>query len=416
MGFAWSPAIAQGISMTLAKLAIERAGYQAVSPLADKSEIPPFWEVRDEQGNVKGYVIAYLDNMMMVMDDVNHRDTLRRELTSVLADARVVVKEAPGARDGMINGPDEEHTATFLGVTFRTQDHRVMWKHADASKWQAMTVHARMRRRQVAAIVGTLMWHWAVEGVPLGSVRDVSQIARRLGGDPEESWDTYIDLTAGEMEVLRHRLGIMREAGETWQQRREQPFGFSELRLVASDSSGKKGAYVVVEAPVEILVDETKRKSFLEALTLTGTTQHSWKWTKAESDGTSTYINRLETKAAVAGVIQATFHRQDGQGDDWCLVIAAIDNSVACCALSNFAYPADEVTEVNLLHCSKVWHKARVKMIPVQVRSAEQPADELSRDRDTDLGKLKECLESICRTVGRQRGDLLGFCNFGATS
>eukprot|EP00388_Colpodella_angusta_P001656 GDKJ01005127.1.p1 GENE.GDKJ01005127.1~~GDKJ01005127.1.p1 ORF type:complete len:333 (-),score=-2.17 GDKJ01005127.1:340-1338(-) len=82
MGFAWSPFTAQALSMLLAKLAIQNAGYIVESPGDDVDVLPPFWVIKDKHNPERpiGFALFWYDNLLLVTQTAETREAILSDL------------------------------------------------------------------------------------------------------------------------------------------------------------------------------------------------------------------------------------------------------------------------------------------------------------------------------------------------
>jgi hypothetical protein len=111
----------------------------------------------------------------------------------------------------------------MLGVCFRSDGHRVWWRHCEANRNKWAGPQPAQSLRDLASLVGIALWDWAVSGAALGAMRPVTRLAEeiRILGAQETTahvWDhpipkalqegaalawTYVQEVAAQMEKER---------------------------------------------------------------------------------------------------------------------------------------------------------------------------------------------------------------------
>jgi len=351
---------------------------------------------------VVGYAVAYLDNIMFLMKSTS----LRNEC---VAKFKYLCSTAPGQANAVIkieNGSAvtiwDNKEVEFLGVKFLIAENTVSWRHANVEKWASLCPETRMARRQIAEIVGTVIWHWTLSGLQLRAIKDVLHIASSQGKacHTRQDWDTVVNISDEEVETLQRRLRELREAGRVWQTYygfAEFGTGFDCIKLAASDASDIKGAFVeFTHVPTRFFFANSRSDGFLRFLESPQDPRkicswESWDWTEEER---LLSINRKEVWAVIK-VIRATLLRKmDVERQLWLLVVA-IDNTTASCAFRNWSFPADETLDAVIDELHDVCATVNLTIMPVQVKSEEEVADDPSRGKTPTWDRCKKTLECL---------------------
>eukprot|EP00744_Colponema_vietnamica_P013087 GILI01018359.1.p1 GENE.GILI01018359.1~~GILI01018359.1.p1 ORF type:complete len:597 (+),score=18.58 GILI01018359.1:67-1857(+) len=200
MGFAWSPFVAQAISMLMAKVAVVKAGLEVASPLETEDLLPPYWVIK-ERGAPKtepiGFILFWYDNLLLVTKKENIRDLILSSLEEITESlgARWKQRDKSLNREGGIAGPGEMFTTstnkvTYLGIVFtRDPSGSWSWDHVEKNKtkWRDYVnelIFMKTRRRSwrnLAMLLGVLTWHWTVLGVGRETIQDAFLLAATMG-------------------------------------------------------------------------------------------------------------------------------------------------------------------------------------------------------------------------------------------
>ena len=406
MGFTWSPYFAQGI--TMAALYQTRGEWAAKHSREDlQPQIPnecfeDIVEFVDTEGHTCAFAMGWYDNVLIVAKDHDCNMQIARELKQSLDAANIIVKGSTAEQEMMGARTDPEMTeetnqdgsepkqnwkgwcfseneVTYIGIDLRTSQEGVQWRHTSANgrRWLASAAEPNEREtsaRQIASLVGILLWDVRVSGALIGTLAEeifLSQIGKAL--KTKKDWDAPVDLDWRITENLADKVKSI-ATDDAWKIRAPEPTETPALRSVkiASDSSSEAAAFVILHG---------REGRFESAETIAVRWDHE---EEAES------INWKETSIAIKAIREVLRREKEAGRDIPSLEIQlAEDNTTAIAALNSRFYgkcPAlcGELLE---LHAELQGCKLTVRYIP----SARQPADEPSRGLEVDCKKCEEC-------------------------
>lgn len=382
MGFSWSPFIAQSISMTIARGAIENVeGWWAVAPTRDTSAPPPFWMVCTRnttyqlllRGEIRGFVLFWYDNLLVIADSEEVRERLRRSIQEVALEYNAEWKGIE-TNDGFVVDKD---AVSYLGFEARKESpQHWTWRHVEDNReaWTSLT-HDPPTWLKAAQMIGVLIWDWLVAGARKGTLGPVLAVARRIGRQNLRSpkdWNRKppahgVGITEKEWEELLIRI---RRACSSTLNRYEGhvPSAFNREILLASDAMDKRGAGAWLKG---------------------GHISPRVIWVSEFGEAGDKHINWKETKAAIA-TLKAAMQKRPGK---YTLYIIAVDNTVACAVLKAGYVPWDPELTAELTHLRQVLRTQGSDYLVVHIPGNMQPADEPSRGQELLPGKVGAAVE-----------------------
>lgn len=384
MGWSWSPFIGQGITIALLAEAIERAGFSIVTEKDDK--VPGKLEFRGKNKNkCRGFVIAWSDNVMIATSETEDRSMITKNLKKVLEECNIEVKRDDPIESGITSSTDG---LSFLGLEFRkTEESGLQWRHNEEKKarWLAISEKAISTARDVATVIGCLMWDAVVNGDPPAEHATERALLSRIGKDcvSAKDWNKVLRLNDEAKSSLKQKLRATSE--KDWSKRKVSHLP-DQMLWLASDASDLKGAAVCLRA--------------MNGVEASGVLESTRYWTPAEQDRS---INSREIFAAIEILKIVCLARieeiKKGATLDPLWVIMAIDNTAAKVSVENCLYLRDLQIFSKFVDLWDLMKDALIVISTVQVGSADQAADEPSREKPIDKDRCDRCRELIARYV-----------------
>ena len=192
MGFAWSPWIAQCLATILIIESVRRCGY-AIDIDPEATSPPPVLVVRNSADRIIALIFIWYDNITLTATNTAVRDAITKQIKLVCELYSCIIK-TPGIVHTKLG-------ASFLGMDVRRRGELVEWRHdaANCEKWQmkldTFTERAKdltlLTPREVAEIVGIIVWHWQLEGTSIDSISHVLKISSKIGEvcKSRKAWD-----------------------------------------------------------------------------------------------------------------------------------------------------------------------------------------------------------------------------------
>jgi len=189
MGFAHSPWYAQAVTLTLAVWTLQAAGFEVLTQ-GNGDRLPPVLSF-GRGGKTMGHFVSWYDNYMWVIGSVVVRDAIRARWNDVIRRFKVVVKEQTESVD----------SAVFGGIEYVKREGRLWWRHAEKNilAWKAFEETAKGGEgsgRELAGILGTILWDVRVSGDRLGRYFDeITGVTDLLSPcyEEAESWSQKIE-------------------------------------------------------------------------------------------------------------------------------------------------------------------------------------------------------------------------------
>ena len=248
MGFSWSPFVAQGLAMTVARRGIENVGMSPESPHPFSDALPRFWIVRHQQ-KISGFVVFWYDNLLVIGKNrwvaQNLVAGIRRECDS--DHSNLIWKSVEENDPFNFQSPA---SLSYLGLQFCVEDaNNVKWKHADANILSWKRSHELLTWRNVAKMIGILIWDWSVANRSRSEIELVIEAARKIGNLQLEGrlWDFTHTLTQEHVVSLEILWSATMQ--NPWNVRCTKEIQFTTEIFLASDAMKSQGAAVRILAP-----------------------------------------------------------------------------------------------------------------------------------------------------------------------
>lgn len=387
MGFAWSPFVAQGISMLLAKWGIERSAEEgggkwfAVPSIDDENTPPPFWFVTDRdysgvgevrRGAIVGFVSFWYDNLLVIAKSARARERILRGIAEEARDMNALWKPAKGEGE---QGPRRDeftrttNGASFMGLIFAHGREGWWWNHSpeNRSDWASTTTPSPRSWRAAARLTGILTWDWLVSGTHRDAFADVFEITRAIGLSAGDRWEAPVpDRKGGGIPNqswgdLEARLATLCAA-----ERRQWPLfradDFDNTRYLASDAMEVRGAGICLDTGRMLWLHHFDEEQ-LEA-------HINWK---------ETHTAIHTTWAAAKDAAPRTMFR------------IAVDNTTAKVVLNAGCVPWDAQLDREVRELTEYLRERGSDFEAIYVPGVQQPADEPSRAEEVEPAKVQEC-------------------------
>ena len=424
MGFSWSPFVAQGLTLSMIYSARQRWAKEVAQPEIPKDIFEPFVRFVDREGNTVAVCIAIYDNVLIIADSKYTRMQIMHQMTKVHNDVGCVVKgnekkkmpeDVPSTlpqhqvemskkelaevyHPGWELNEDRvivDHTGEivhdylpYLGVDYTTANNVVRWRHSreNVARWtesfEVMKAEL-LTCRQVAELVGVLLWDARISGLPLGGIFGSIELLSQVGKTLTESddWDTPAMIEKEDVEFLWKTFkGFLKESGkEEFKERRTIPNEFEHIEYLAADASKIAGAAVrLTDGEPEVI----------------------WRkeWSEREKKRS---INWRETITAIEG-IRAIVKRHKARNEGSLKIVLAEDNTTAMSAINTLYYPRGEYLCGELF---KLYHEMgdSCGVTALYEQTDNQPADLPSREKMECLSPERlaawkiQCAESKAR-------------------
>ena len=328
MGWSWSPRMAQCVGWSV--ILHTEPGQDTLGVYETWGKDPPeFVRLRDRQdGPTVGLIFLWIDNVMVI-----HQDPAKRDLW--LARLR-----ENAARFNLHWKPDTlkaTDTPHYLGIFFKKQQGVVSWQHEleRIQKWKLPLEAKIVTPRDVATLVGIIVWHHMVTLEPLLEAKECIDILRRISSTTalpsKAAWDKSlaelgISLSGAEASTLKRH--VRKALNNPWVSLEINPA--TEIWYAVSDAA-KDGPAVTepLGTPQKRSRDETPSVKGCGYVWFGGGPQeivHGHRvWTPEEGQQA---IHILETEAVLWALTQLPTARSHTR------VILGVDNTVAVAAIT----------------------------------------------------------------------------------
>jgi hypothetical protein len=224
MGFRWSAWHQQATAMTVVIAGVVDKGYSWSTPAQSKSP-PPYIEIHDKAGKLVAYCVVFIDNFIIISDN---NFTRQRLVAGVVAQAKAV--HLVWKYDFVNTSGDAP--AHLLGLKFRRCGPHLMWHHAEdnIAGWRSGNIlfpdgrltHSApdasitYRKKQIAAVIGVIIWDASAMLRPLAPLSSVIDILRRVAVEADSAHDAWGGTsTLSHAEYLRlHRAFVAVLSGD----------------------------------------------------------------------------------------------------------------------------------------------------------------------------------------------------------
>ena len=370
-------------------LVMANCQFQVCCPRGNKLSPPPFVVLRNNKGNVIAFVVIYYDNFLVVAINGTIRDRVVALIEKNAKKCGVVFKKKTMADPAFQNWdtPNNSSKGEYLGIGVEITGTTMKIAHTDSNimSWSMDgDLSAKSSNRDIAQVIGRIIWDACLRLQPFGKIAEIIDCLMAVSSTEEDDaawWDKTSLLSADQLskinakrsEVLKNTVTVLTMC----------PKMDNTTVLVAADASdwGMGGA---------LLNDSNLEES----------RSIRRKWSAEEK---ALPIHHREIRAAIETIkwVHSIFPGSK-------TIILAEDNAVARVALSK-SYMCDvkickELTQFFEWRCDQ-----QINLIVVQVTSANQAADEDSRNLPLNHERCARCIECLLQTpiamsvLGRKR-------------
>ena len=389
MGFSWSPFVAQGLSMTIAMLAINKSGkFAAISPRHDKGLLPDMWFVTSpdatweklKRRQVHAIVLFWYDNLLVIAKSEQVRSDLLRDIKWVTETHKAWWKTTKNAHGDAptqdFTSGDNAFTCTrgeveYLGIKFVWKsDQQWHWEHLDKNKRRWRERYTEIQRkdaqhrtwREAALLTGVIIWDWTLAGGHRRDIQKVLEVSHAIGAaniSEREEWDRPAKIELAHWEILSQKI---EEVVNSQTRTRKTPYGATatEERFIASDACKDKLGAVDLQTGLSycVRIPEWMRKM---------------------------HITRKETLAAMWALrhFRKKFNLKNTR------FVIALDNMAAVAALNKRVVIFEKKVDEILRELEAEFMENGCEWRAVYIPGEEQPADEPSRGTYTKESKVE---------------------------
>ena len=385
MGFSWSPWIGQAIAMSLV---LANCPYEVSTPRGNKSSPPPFVVLR-HAGKVVCFVVIFYDNFLVVAANSMVRNQMLAHIERNAKACGVIFKTSPKHPHPFRKWDREKRASAgdYLGMQIEIADNRMTISHTEKNihSWRAdgaLTMSST--NRDVAQVIGRIIWDACLRMTPFGSIADIIGQLRKVSAAEEDDaawWERKCGLLSSDIAAINQaRKELLRNKSTTLEMCPKQAL---MTIMAAADASdwGMGGA----------LLDEG---------TCGDNSSCRRQWTKEER---ALPIHHREIRAAIE-TVKWIHNKRPGEKT----IILAEDNAVARVALTK-SYMCDATICKELTKFHEWKQQQGINLIVIQVTSADQAADEDSRNMRLDPERCARCIECLMQApivmtvLGRKR-------------
>lgn len=370
MGWSWSPWAAQGVAALTAIRAMKRIGWTAAAPERDPEfavsgppsaeedrRPPPFLTVRDAEGELRGFIVIWYDNFLVITRDEADNNTIRLELDTQMRTFNIKYKRDEATR---LAWTVAQAKATYIGIEIEHAGGVFRWRHAAEN-----------------------VQEWAKVGALTGLDTTLAMTAKRLG---VLVWDATVRLGIARRKEI---AGLASEVGRLFATGKGNP---DNIRLRVTE-----GQRTAINAEWRRLLDNawasvpsgpdvtrvftfaSDSSSHVQAGVFLQDCRHHWIW---EADGKT--INPLEYEAAIWTVWKALPLVSKGS-----LIALGVDNTSAVAWLQGRGCP-DEWVENLRFHLMTELRRRGITLAVFWIPTNKQPADNLTRHKELDTALVAE--------------------------
>ncbi len=272
MGWSYSPLIAQSAAWTL--LAHHTDQEPAYISLKDMTTPPMFVELHSAEGVKVGLATVYYDNYIVVSKCWDTIEAMSRRITRNADVFNITIKEHSLFHKKKLvrNNAQKKPPCTFLGIDFQLvakagsdcrQIHHLQWRvtEKDLPVICPIEKEKTFSPRQVARVIGRILYHRLVTLAPLGSVestrRTLSLLRRVSSIGWKSSWERGKVLVSGtEADALSQEWAYVKDS--PWCSSATGPV---KVARVATDACDTGYAYVIFDDQGAV-INQPKQKFF----------------------------------------------------------------------------------------------------------------------------------------------------------
>ena len=188
MGYSRSPRWAQCIAWAIVLMRKNGEPDLGVKEKVWGPDPPPFIRLKSDSGETVGLIVIWIDNVLVLCKDPSLRDLWATRLKRNASE-----NEKEGGCHAIWKEFIVSDTPNYIGIHFQTTDTGVIWCHEKArtEKWKAALQNPVKTPRDVARLVGIIIWHCMVMLTPLYVVHGCIEVMRRVATKilTKSAWD-----------------------------------------------------------------------------------------------------------------------------------------------------------------------------------------------------------------------------------
>lgn len=292
-------------------------------------------------------------------------------------------------------------TIKFSGIELGGRGRRVAKeiKDHDQQLNNLSTTSWKLSYRELASVLGQTLWALRVHGFQMIHIQDYISLYRKAHPriDEQESWDSETNIEGEDFEILKRYYTIARKNNFT-------PFPSTSVAtrtvFLATDAAKDTMGFVykIVENKDGIFRTSTGNINSED-----GSVEIS-EWKSARSDQIPKHGHDAIWKGELEAVLRALEWINHEHGNICTTFLLAIDNTVAQHTLyRGYSVDHDAMLILEAIHRLTELHGS--KLVIDYIKSAENPADELSREKNLILQKalnMEKHFNSFCTEAKRE--------------
>ncbi|CUF79501.1 transmembrane protein, putative [Bodo saltans] len=337
MGFSWAPFIAQCLCMGLFMLTrFVHSAINCISP-------PPCVDFFQKSGHTTiGRALCIYDNILVGTSNSTILEQLVADIRGNAKQANIVFKEEQITR-----------SPSFLGVVFTNSTDQVSWQHCSKNleRWSQRLDHPTSSNRDVAGLIGIILWDANVHLRPLCLEQRCIQMLRKIAGDIAcvSSWNQFSKLLPEEITELRDRV-----------------------RSITTLNTPSTRLRAVLQSPIWLVTDACRNDKYSGWGWLIVTENHISRVEKGQFSPSMALkpIFMLELWCALEAIRQVCL---ENVGTNLAISIS-IDNQAVAQALRKGYSSVEEANEWMVAALSPLQDGFNT-LVVLQIRSEENPAD-----------------------------------------
>jgi hypothetical protein len=361
MGFAWSPFVAQALGWSIILAREDNQSSLGVDEEVTRRENIPEIVILREEGRDVGIIVLWYDNVLVATtkEGLAHRWYSRLRKNGERFNA--VWKE--------LSTPSTQ--AEYIGLALNA-DPSVRWRHKDSKpgKWLSRANSPVVTPKDIAALVGILIWDATVSMTPLLHYFDEIHLLRKWSPKCKTKKDWNEPITFEENDIIRIeqlKMAVRTICSNEWVVPKR--IEISSNLFLASDASDRRAGVVFLNGSV---------------------TKPLWMTHRFKERARHSSIFMKELMAVLLAVRFARKHCS--QPWERCHLHIAVDNTAAIGAIEKGYSP-------NKAACIVI--KAILDLIPISrltikyVKSEDNSADEPSRRKRLVSSKIRKNLDLL---------------------
>jgi hypothetical protein len=231
MGWSHSPYICQCLAWTAILYSSKKDNsdglMEARKEACGATELPQYVTIRDDENQAVGFVTLTYDNIGVWCTDHRFLDALHQKIIANFErHADIALKEhlLVTGQEARLFDPKQPPPSDFKGITYLGVQYgvhypprgppRLFWRHEPTriEQWPSLYMSSGLEytARQIARVIGIILWHHSVAMWPLCRCAEVVDILRQTAiyvNGEREAWDKTCPITQEDITVLNLHLG-----------------------------------------------------------------------------------------------------------------------------------------------------------------------------------------------------------------